>query len=344
MLVLCAAEEIRRLRRQVEDLRKESAHYIELLNAHDVNILEDPTIHWKGKQRCAKVAKVTPTHQLPKGIIVYSNGNVMCPAGMENSPGKQPSEALILQPPSEVSGRLRVNGALLQVNTSSSTPALLPGSTVTPTQSMPGLRVVEQCVVETPVAAPNLPPSVSYITLQIPTALPQQTQPANTAQALTLTATSGPQLPTESSALPVSTFPTFTQTVTRATAAEVASWVTQDTAIRTVSYSAVPNSQALLRAGAAGSTQTTWTTLQIAGNTVQPVCQSLPTPEVSNTTQTVQQVTLCPVGNKPSVQPIQIQMQSNVPVQQAPITAHIQTQPFQRDSAYSCDSGYSASG
>uniref|UniRef100_A0A4W6DK91 Upstream transcription factor family member 3 n=1 Tax=Lates calcarifer TaxID=8187 RepID=A0A4W6DK91_LATCA len=326
------AEEIRRLRRQLEELRKETAHYIELLKAHDINLLEDPTIHWKGKQRCAKVAKVTPTHQLPKGIIVYSNGNVMCPAGKETSPGKQPSETLILQPPSEVSGRLRVNGALLQVNTSSSTPALLPGSTVTPTQSTPGLRVVEQCVVETQAAAPALPPSVSYITLQIPTAttaLPQQPQPAATAQTITIAATSAPQLPTESPAPPVSTLPTFTQTVTRATASEVCSWVTQDTAIRTVSYTAIPNSQALLRAGAAGSTQTTWTTLQMAGNTVQPVCQSLPTPEVSNTAQPVQQVTLCPVGNK-SVQPIQIQMQPNVPAQQAPITAHIQAQPFQR--------------
>ncbi|XP_040921975.1 basic helix-loop-helix domain-containing protein USF3 [Toxotes jaculatrix] len=327
------AEEIRRLRRQLEDLRKESAHYIELLKAHDINLLEDPTIHWKGKQRCAKVAKVTPTHQLPKGIIVYSNGNVMCPAGKETSPGKQPSETLILQPPSEVSGRLRVNGALLQVNTSSSTPALLPGSTVTSTQSTPGLRVVEQCVVETPAAAPTLPPSVSYITLQIPTAttaLPQQLQPATPAQTLTIATTSAPQLPTESPAPPVSTLPTFTQTATRTTTSEVSSWVTQDTAIRTVSYTAIPNSQALLRAGAAGSTQTTWTTLQMAGNTVQPVCQSLPTPEVSNTAQAVQQVTLCPVSNKPSVQPIQIQMQPNVPVQQAPITAHIQAQPFQR--------------
>ncbi|AWP20632.1 putative basic helix-loop-helix domain-containing protein KIAA2018 -like [Scophthalmus maximus] len=329
------AEEIRRLRRQVEELRKESAHYIELLKAHDINILEDPTIHWKGKQRCAKVAKVTPTHQLPKGIIVYSNGNVTCPAGMENSPGKQPSETLILQPPSEIGGRLRVNGALLQVNTSSSTPALLPGSTVTPPQSAPGLRVGEQCVVETPVAAPNLPPSVSYITLQIPTAttaLPKQPQAAGSAHTFTLAATSAQQLATESSASPVSTLPTLTQTVTRATASELCSWVTQDTAIRTISYSAVPNSQAILRTGAAGSTQTTWTTLQIAGNTVQPVCQNLSTPEVSNTAQAVQQVTLCPVSNKQSVQPIQIQMQSNVPVQQAPITAHIQAQPFQRPS------------
>ncbi|XP_023147858.2 basic helix-loop-helix domain-containing protein USF3 [Amphiprion ocellaris] len=327
------AEEIRRLRRQLEDLRKESAHYIELLKAHDINLLEDPTIHWKGKQRCAKVAKVPPTHQLPKGIIVYSNGNVMCPAGKESSPGKQPSETLILQPPCDASARLRVNGALLQVNTSSSTPALLPGSAATPTQSTPGLRMIEQCVVETPAAAPTLPPSVSYITLQIPaatTALPHQTQPAAPAQTLTIAATSAPQLQTESAALPVSTHPTLTQSVTRAIASEVCSWVTQDTAIRTVSYTAIPNSQALLRGGAAGSTQTTWTTLQMAGNTVQPVCQSLPSPEVSNTTQPVQQVTVCPIGSKPSVQPIQIQMQPHVPVQQAPITGQIQTQPFQR--------------
>lgn len=98
VLGLCAAEEIRRLRRQLEELRKESAHYIDILKAHDINLLEDPTVHWKGKQRCAKVAKVTPTHQLPKGIIVYSNGNVMCPAGKETSPAKQPSETVILQP------------------------------------------------------------------------------------------------------------------------------------------------------------------------------------------------------------------------------------------------------
>ncbi|KAM9337309.1 basic helix-loop-helix domain-containing protein USF3 [Symphorus nematophorus] len=326
------AEEIRRLRRQLEELRRESAHYIELLKAHDINLLEDPTIHWKGKQRCAKVAKVTPTHQLPKGIIVYSNGNV-CPAGKETSPSKQPSETLILQPPSEVSGRLRVNGAVLQVNTSSSTPALLPGSTATPTQSTPGLRMIEQCVVETPAAAPTLPPAVSYITLQIPAAtstLPQQPQPAAPAPTLSIAATSSAQLPGESPTQPNLTTPTQAITTSRAAASEVCSWVTQDTATRTVSYTAIPNSQALLRAGAAGSTQTTWTTLQMAGNTVQPVCQSLPTPEVINTTQAVQQVTVCPMGNKPAVQPIQIQMQPHVPVQQAPITAHIQAQPFQR--------------
>lgn len=333
MCFVSAAEEIRRLRRQLEEMRKESAHYIELLKAHDINLLEDPTVHWKGKQRSAKVAKVTPTHQLPKGIIVYSNGNVTCPAGKETSPGKQPSETLILQPPPDISGSLRVNGALLQVNTSSSTPALLPGSAVTPTQSTSGLRVVEQCVLETPPAGPTMPSSVSYITLQIPTdatALPQQPQATAATQTPTIAATSASQPPAGTSASPVSSPLIFSQGTTATAASEVCSWVTQDTAIRTISYTSIPDSQAFLRGGAAGSTQTTWTTLQMAGNTVQPVCQNLSTPEVSNSTQPVQQVTVCPVGNKPPVQPIQIQMQPHVPVQQAPITTHIQAKPFQK--------------
>ncbi|XP_037550199.1 basic helix-loop-helix domain-containing protein USF3 [Nematolebias whitei] len=318
------AEEISRLRRQLEELRKESAHYIELLKAHDINILEDPTIHWKGKQRSAKVAKVTPTHQLPKGIVLCSTSNVKGPADKQMSPGKQASETIILQPPAEA--RLRVNGALLQVKTPSSTPALLPAAT--PIPSTPGSRAIEQCVVETPAAAPTLPPSVSYITLQIPaatTSLPQQAQPAAPVQTITIDATSSSQHPADSAASPVSTHLTFPQTVTKTTS-DVCSLVTQNTAVRTACYTAIPSNQPLLRA--AGSTQTTWTTLQMAGNTVQPVCQSLPSPEVSNTTQAVQQVTVCPVGSKTSVCPIQIQKQSHVPVQQTPIAGHIQPHPL----------------
>ncbi|XP_040023308.2 basic helix-loop-helix domain-containing protein USF3 [Gasterosteus aculeatus] len=319
------AEEIRRLRCQMEELRRESAQYFELLKTHDINILEDPTIHWRGQQRCTKVAKVTPNHQLPKGIDVCSNGVVKSPAGKETSPAKQPSETLILQPPSDVSARLRVNGALLQVNTSCSTPSLLPGSTVTPNQSTTGLRMIEHCRVESPAAAPSLPPSVSYITLQIPaatTSLPQQPQPAAPVPIHTITATSASQLITESPAQLVTNAATHSQAIATSGAAtsEVCSWPAPDSAMRTVSYTAIHSSQALLRAGAAGSTQTTWTTLQMAGNTVQPVCQSLATPEVINTAQTVQQMT--------SVQPIQIQMQSHVPAQQAPLTG--QAQPFQR--------------
>lgn len=313
------AEEIRRLRYQLEELRKESAHYMELLKAHD--ILEDPSIHWKGKQRCAKFGKVTPTQQIQKGIIVYSSGNVMCPAGKDTSPGKHPTETIVLQQPSEVGARLKMNRALLQVSTSSPTPSLLPGSALASQQSTPALRVVEQCVVETPAVAPSLPPSVSYITLQIPavtTALPQQPQPPAPVQTFTVSSTSSSQLLSESAAIPVTSLTSLTQTIPppRPTTADICSWATPDAAIRTVGYTAVRHNQPLLRGVAAGSTQTTWTTLQMAGNTVQPVCQSLPTPEVSNTTQAVQQVTVCPITNKPSVQPIQIQMQPG----------HIQTQ------------------
>ncbi|MEQ2180901.1 hypothetical protein GOODEAATRI_006052, partial [Goodea atripinnis] len=315
-------EEIRRLQHQLDELRKECAHYIELLKAHDINLLVDPTIHWKGKHHCAKVAKVTPTHQPPKSIVVYSNGGVIGPAGKQASPGKKPSETI--QPPPDT--RLQVNGALLQVNTSTTTPALLPGSSATPTQSTSGLRMLEQCVVETP----SLPPSVSYITLQIPagtTSLLPQAQPDPPPQTIPLVATSVSQHPTESNPQSVSTRTTSTQTTT-STSSGGCSLVTQDTAIRTVSYTAVPANQTALRAGAAGSTQTTWTTLQMAGNTVQPVCQSLSTPEVSSTTQAIQQVTVCPVGTRSSVNPVQIQLQPHVPVQQAPITTHIPANPF----------------
>ncbi|TNM96312.1 hypothetical protein fugu_015973 [Takifugu bimaculatus] len=320
-------EEIRRLRRQLEELRRESAHYIELLKAHDINFLEDPTIHWKGKQRCAKVAKVTPTHQLPKGIIVYSNNKVICPAGTDTIPPKHPSESLILQPPSDVGTRLRVNGALLQVESSSSTPALLPSSTIQ-SASVP---LMEQCVLETQSTSSSLPPSVSYITLQIPavtSAVLQAPQRSNPAPNLTIASTPSSQPTGESCAELASSHKTFANAITapRQGTSEVCSWVTQGTT-RTVSSITVPSSQALLRNGAAGSTQTTWTTLQMAGNTVQPVCQSLLTPEVISTTPAVQQVTVCPIGNKHTVQPFQIQMQPRMPVQQAPITAHLQRPP-----------------
>ena len=322
-LLLYAAEEIRRLRRQMEELRKESGHYIDLLKAHDINFLEDPTVHWKGKQRCAKVAKVTPTHQLPKGIIVYSNGNVICPAGKEPVLEKQCPEAVLVQPTPDVNTRVRVNG-VLHVNSVFSPPSLLPGATVAPLETTTALRVVD--------TNPALPPSVSYITLQIPavsTTLPQQPQSAVPPHNITIAATPVSQLSTQ----PVVSLATVTQAVTHSSTAVVAdvigSSVSEDNTMRTVSYT-IPSSTALLGAGAAGSTQTTWTTLHLTGNTVQPVCQSVSTLEGTTTNQTLQQLTVCPVSNKPTAQPIQIQIRPQVPLQQAPTAAHIQAQPIQR--------------
>ncbi|XP_028290811.1 basic helix-loop-helix domain-containing protein USF3 isoform X2 [Gouania willdenowi] len=312
------AEEICRLRRQLNELRKENDHYIELLKAHDINHKEDPTTHWKGKKRCAKVAKVTPTHQLPKGTVVHCNGSISSTAGKDASPGKQPV--------SDASVGLRVNGPLLHVSTTLSTPVLLPASAAAPTQSTSGLTVIEQCVIETATTEPTPSSSVSYITLQIPaatTAQLQQSQCATPAPAQTLSIITSASHPTNKSpASTVSTNTMSTQALTRA--------IRQETTSRNISYAALPNSQAVLRAGAAGSTQTTWTTLPMAGNTLQPVCQSVPTAKITNTPQTVQQVTVCPIGPKPSVCPIQIQMKPPVPTQQAPVGGHVQTQPFQR--------------
>uniref|UniRef100_A0A8C6T8K4 BHLH domain-containing protein n=1 Tax=Neogobius melanostomus TaxID=47308 RepID=A0A8C6T8K4_9GOBI len=305
------AEEIRHLRCQLEEMRKESAHYMELLKAHD--ILEDPSIHWKGKQRCAKTGNVTQTSQIQKGIIVYSSGKDL-------SPGTQPSETLVLQQPSKGRARLSVNGALLQVNTSSSTPSLLPGSALTTPQSTPAVRVIDQCVVENPTVAPSIPPAVSYITLRIPavtTALPPQPVPATPVHTLTVPTTTVSPLPSESAAVPQTSL-NHIITPPRPTASGPLSLASLDTSTRKVTYTAVAQSQHPIRAQVAGSTQTTWTTLQMAGNTVQPVCQNLPTPDDSTATQRVQRVNVC--------QPFQVQMQPAVPAPQTPIISPIQSQ------------------
>ena len=97
-----------------------------------------------------------------------------------------------------------------------------------------------------------------------------------------------------------------------------------------VSYTSIPSSTALLGAWAAGSTQTTCTTLHLTGNTVQPVCQSVPTLEGATTTQRLQQLTVCPMGYKSTAQPIQFQIRPQVPLQQTSIATHIQAQPVHR--------------
>ncbi|KFQ37775.1 Basic helix-loop-helix domain-containing protein KIAA2018, partial [Mesitornis unicolor] len=69
------AEEIKKLRKQLDDLQKENGRYIELLKANDICLYDDPTIHWKGNLKNAKVSVVIPGDQVQKNIIVYSNGS-----------------------------------------------------------------------------------------------------------------------------------------------------------------------------------------------------------------------------------------------------------------------------
>ncbi|KAL8202628.1 UNVERIFIED_CONTAM: hypothetical protein K2H54_019999 [Gekko kuhli] len=90
------AEEIKKLRAQLDDLQKENARYIALLKANDICLYDDPTIHWKGNLKNtkvsvvipsdqvqkkkgnlsnAKVSVVIPGDQVQKNLIVYSNGS-----------------------------------------------------------------------------------------------------------------------------------------------------------------------------------------------------------------------------------------------------------------------------
>ncbi|XP_044305568.1 basic helix-loop-helix domain-containing protein USF3 isoform X1 [Varanus komodoensis] len=90
------AEEIKKLRKQLDELQKENGRYISLLKANDICLYDDPTIHWKGNLKNAKVSVVIPNDQvqkskenlkntnvsviipgdqLQKNIIVYSNGS-----------------------------------------------------------------------------------------------------------------------------------------------------------------------------------------------------------------------------------------------------------------------------
>ncbi|KAK3541485.1 hypothetical protein QTP86_027238, partial [Hemibagrus guttatus] len=195
------AEELKRLRQQVEDLRKESAHYIELLKANGINFLDDPTIHWKGKQRCAKVAKITPTHLMSKGIIVYSNENLASSASkMSENPvshfDKQPINALAIHPSCNVQvgpgQALGVpNGTQInEMTVSSTTSSHIPLATLIPAVSKPCLAVVEQYAAVAPVA-PKLPPPGNFVTLQgicpklaVTAPSPQQTQPAKSTPTL----------------------------------------------------------------------------------------------------------------------------------------------------------------
>ncbi|KAL6038568.1 hypothetical protein STEG23_023227, partial [Scotinomys teguina] len=69
------AEEIKKLRKQLEEIQKENGRYIELLKANDICLYDDPTIHWKGNLKSSKMSVVIPSDQVQKNIIVYSNGS-----------------------------------------------------------------------------------------------------------------------------------------------------------------------------------------------------------------------------------------------------------------------------
>ncbi|KAJ8375492.1 hypothetical protein SKAU_G00060720 [Synaphobranchus kaupii] len=336
------AEEICRLRRQLEELRKESCHYMELLKANDISFLGDPTVHWKGKLRCAKLAKVMPTHLVHDGIIVYSNGNVVCPAAEDQSTPsptldvrKQPVEALVIQSRCDIMAgvgpKLCPNGSMLEDSPASSTSQVLLEPSLAPPVCMSSVRLVEQQPAKAkPVT--KLASSLSYIALQGPCPLSANSstmQPVVSTPTPTrsLTAINGQHAPI-SLPLPLS----LTQAATASTPNPPSS------VSRSVRY--MPSTSVPSRNGAppafqistAGSTQTTWTTLQLGGNS-QPVCHPAPTPTpspapISSSTVSysgLQGASVCSPVAKSSVQPAfappQVQAQPlapPIPLPQAP--------------------------
>ncbi|KAM5180823.1 basic helix-loop-helix domain-containing protein USF3 [Mantella aurantiaca] len=73
------AREIRKLRRDLADIQKENARYIELLKSNDICLYDDPTLHWKGNARRAKPSPIAPADQkLP-----------LCPNTNQLSPSNQ---------------------------------------------------------------------------------------------------------------------------------------------------------------------------------------------------------------------------------------------------------------
>ncbi|XP_016135818.1 basic helix-loop-helix domain-containing protein USF3-like [Sinocyclocheilus grahami] len=330
------AEEIKHLQHQLEDLRKESAHYIELLKANGINFLDDPTIHWKGKQRCAKVAKVTPTHLMSKGIIVYSNGNSSCPTNKVSvSPNPvshldiQPANAVTVQPAYDIALGTGpsvgiTNGAPVNNVVVSSASSHIPVANLIPAVSKPCLTVLEQYSPLEP-ATPRLNPPMNYITLQgvcpqpvVSTPVSPQLQPDNPIPSLT--SVTCPTTPLRlQHMLSLSSLP---QVVISNSVVPVA----PSTEIQSVS-TILPASSTLLRTSATSSTQTTWTTLQLAGNTVQPVSQALVT-DGASISYNPQQLSVCSTGTKHIEEPASIHLQPQAPVQlQAPTPTCIPVQP-----------------
>ncbi|TRY93765.1 hypothetical protein DNTS_001722 [Danionella cerebrum] len=286
------AEEIKRLRHQLEDLRKESAHYIELLKANDINFMDDPTIHWKGKQRCAKVAKIPPSH-LSKGIIVYSNGNNSCPINKvsisPNAADQQPTKAVTPHPSSDITKS--AVGTPVNMPLVSSTSSHIPVATLIPAVSKPCLTVVKQSTLLAS-AAPKLNPSMNYITLQ--RLCPQPAVTTSQLQAHKST----PSLSSETcpSAQHILSLTSLPQVVMNNSVVPAAVTTILNHCENQPVKTMLPAS-ATLRTNTTSSTQTTWTTLQLAGNTVHPVSQTLAA-DGGNMFHNNQQMSVSPMDTK----------------------------------------------
>ncbi|XP_069802265.1 basic helix-loop-helix domain-containing protein USF3 [Dendropsophus ebraccatus] len=60
------ASEIKKLRRELAEIQKENARYIELLKSNDICLYDDPTLNWKGNARNSKTSLIAAADQAQK--------------------------------------------------------------------------------------------------------------------------------------------------------------------------------------------------------------------------------------------------------------------------------------
>ncbi|KAM4700226.1 basic helix-loop-helix domain-containing protein USF3 [Discoglossus pictus] len=69
------AGEIKKLRKELEEIQKENARYIELLKSNDICLYDDPTLHWKRNSKI-KNFSVVATNQVQKTPLTINGGQL----------------------------------------------------------------------------------------------------------------------------------------------------------------------------------------------------------------------------------------------------------------------------
>ncbi|XP_018427566.1 PREDICTED: basic helix-loop-helix domain-containing protein USF3 [Nanorana parkeri] len=322
------AREIRKLRRELADIQKENARYIELLKSNDICLYDDPTLHWKGNSKRAKASLIAPADQklplcLSSNQLASSNqGSTVhgITFNVGQSLQKQTANVVPVQrtcnlvTPVSISGVYPLDKAWQQNATSATTTTqqvslCLPVTTTTPTTadlasskgtqtvlfhtnsvahlSLPSTSAGSQFFTSSQSAQPstltvstvaNIPSQPSLLASQVGMQSPSSShgkisEAAGCAEAVKdLVKEIFPSVHIESSPEVVSSRdinPSVeVPTASASSSCLETSWFLSNNLpeLRSVgSISRIPSD---------GNTQTTWTTLQLAGNTVQPLSHS----------------------------------------------------------------------
>ncbi|XP_075710809.1 basic helix-loop-helix domain-containing protein USF3 [Rhinoderma darwinii] len=73
--------EIKKLRKELSEIQKENARYVDLLKSHDICLYDDPTLNWKGNVKTPKASLIAPADQAQKLPL--------CPSSNQLGPSNQ---------------------------------------------------------------------------------------------------------------------------------------------------------------------------------------------------------------------------------------------------------------